>query len=289
MTRGGDSLGETLGQFLPKKAPGIREHPVEHAIVSFALGEMKDEAEIERMAEHLSLCGECLEQVRILSEAAGETAGDEMALRQSWQAFRKEAGLVGSSPWSSLPVLRTVAVAAVAAALLLAAPSPFVAEVHAQADPRVVITPAEVDLEVGASVRLRADVVGADGRSLDASVTWFGAGEAIEVAPDGTVTALRPGDARVAAVFHGRPTWVTVRVAELPAEELEARVEGRLMVGVSAPLVVEAYTRLMADSRCSSRVFVDGWLFGSINVSYMPANGWFGASSNNPDERTASG
>ncbi|MCG8466691.1 MAG: Ig-like domain-containing protein [Gemmatimonadetes bacterium] len=106
---------------------------------------------------------------------------------------------------------------------------------------QVVVTPSELDLPVGESHALVATTAeGTEGED----VTWFVSGDAVTVSDRGVVTAERPGEARVAALYRGRPTWVVVRVPQLPADRLDARLGGRVYTETTTPLHVDAYTAL---------------------------------------------
>ncbi|WP_423926745.1 Ig-like domain-containing protein [Candidatus Palauibacter sp.] len=115
---------------------------------------------------------------------------------------------------------------------------------HAQERVQVVVSPAELELEVGASFQLTAEIHGAEGEDARAEVQWFAPGDGVTVSNDGTVTAIRPGESRVAAMFRGQPSWVTIRVPRLEAARIEARVAGPVYVGVTAALELAAYTEL---------------------------------------------
>ncbi|WP_420463995.1 Ig-like domain-containing protein [Candidatus Palauibacter sp.] len=115
---------------------------------------------------------------------------------------------------------------------------------HAQERVQVVVSPTELELEVGASFQLTAEIHGAEGEDARAEVRWFAPGDGVTVSNDGTVTAIRPGESRVAAMFRGQPSWVTVRVPRLRAARIEARVAGPVYVGTTAPLEIDAYTEL---------------------------------------------
>jgi len=135
--------------------------------------------------------------------------------------------------------IRTLAAFVVLVFLLVSS-----ADLQAQDAARIVITPSSLELAVGESHALVARVQGPDGNVLDARVVWFATGDAVSVSNEGVVTAQKPGDARVAALYRGRPSWVMVHVAQLPADRIEARVGGRIYAGVTSPIHVEAYTEL---------------------------------------------
>ncbi len=116
------------------------------------------------------------------------------------------------------------------------------------AQEQVVVTavPAEAIIEVGGTVQLTAQVQGAgDDVDVDGEARWFVENpELATVSEDGVVTGLRPGVARVAAIFRGRAGWSTVRVLPLPAARLEVRALGPVMAGTTTPFVVQAWNRL---------------------------------------------
>ncbi len=135
-------------------------------------------------------------------------------------------------------ILRVSADRAMCVLAILCAVTPLTAQEVA----RVVLTPSSLELAVGESRALSADLRGADGQSIEGRVTWFAAGDAVTVSRDGVVTAEQPGEGRVAALYEGRPTWLTVRVAQLPADRLEARIGGPVYVGLTTPIQIDAYT-----------------------------------------------
>jgi hypothetical protein len=137
----------------------------------------------------------------------------------------------------------------VLAAIIVAGPLFTATRLAAQT---VRVTPASVELEVGSSVRLVASIVDTNGQPIDDEVRWFAAGSGVSVEEDGTVTAHEPGDARVAAVFNGRPTWVEIRVPQLPISEIEMLMDGeplgdaviQVYEGTTVPIEAIARTRL---------------------------------------------
>ena len=107
-----------------------------------------------------------------------------------------------------------------------------------------VASPAELELEVGASFQLAAEIRGLAAEGAEAEVRWFAADDGVTVTAEGIVTAVRPGESRVAAMFRGQPSWVTIRVPRLEADRIEARVGGPVYVGTTAALELSAYTEL---------------------------------------------
>ena len=157
------------------------------------------------------------------------------------------------SPLSRRPRVRflSVLVSAASAAFGPAADVGVLSGPLVAQTPRVTITPAVFELEVGESFRLTAEVRGVNDIA-PASLRWFAVGDVVSVSADGTVTATAPGAGRVAVVYEGNPAWATVRVSDLPPEELVIRFEGgpvdgeplSTRVGTSIPLTVTALTRL---------------------------------------------
>ena len=135
--------------------------------------------------------------------------------------------------------LRTALLAS-ALVLSVADPLPVAAQERAYA----VASPPEVELEVGASFQLTAEIHGAATEEAAAEVRWFAADDGVTVSDDGLVTAVRPGESRVAAMFRGQPSWVTIRVPRLAAARIEARVTGPVYVGATAALELAAFTAL---------------------------------------------
>jgi hypothetical protein len=124
----------------------------------------------------------------------------------------------------------------------------------------VTVTPSAVELEVGSSVRLVASIVGANGQAVTGQVRWFAGSSGVAVEQDGTVTALTPGDTRVAALFDGRPTWVDVHVPQLPVAEIDVLVDGERLGG--APLRVYEGTAVPVEAVARTRLGdpVDDWV-----------------------------
>ena len=114
--------------------------------------------------------------------------------------------------------------------------------VDAQERVYAVASPAELELEVGASFQLTAEIQGTADEGAASEVRWFAADEGVTVTDDGVVTAVRPGESRVAAMFRGQPSWVTIRVPRLEPARIEARVAGPVYAGATAALHLEAYT-----------------------------------------------
>ena len=107
-----------------------------------------------------------------------------------------------------------------------------------------VASPAELELEVGASFQLTAEIQGTAEEGAAAEVRWFAADDGVTVTSEGMVTAVRPGESRVAAMFRGQPSWVRITVPRLEAGRIEARVADPVYAGATAALHVDAYTEL---------------------------------------------
>ena len=133
--------------------------------------------------------------------------------------------------------LRTALLAS-ALVLGVAGPSPVGAQERAYA----VASPADVELEVGASFQLTAEIHGAAGEEVAAEVRWFAADDGVTVSDDGLVTAVQPGESRVAAMFRGQPSWITIRVPRLATARIEARLGGPVYVGATTALELAAFT-----------------------------------------------
>ncbi len=109
----------------------------------------------------------------------------------------------------------------------------------------VVVTPAELDVEVGATRILRAQAIAPDSTQVMGVVfEWTSADTAVaEVSSGGTVLAKAPGEVRIAATTQEGPSGTAlVRVGAAtrvePEEMLEAEVAGAKSVGTAAALGV---------------------------------------------------
>ena len=129
-----------------------------------------------------------------------------------------------------------------ASALVLgvAGPSPVAAQERVYA----VASPAELELEVGASFQLTAQIQGTAEAGAASEVRWFAADDGVTVTAEGMVTAVRPGESRVAAMFRGQPSWVRIIVPRLEADRIEARVAAPVYAGATAALDVAAWTEM---------------------------------------------
>lgn len=117
---------------------------------------------------------------------------------------------------------------------------------HAQERVYAVASPAELELEVGASFQLSAEIQGTAEEGAASEVRWFAADDGVTVTAEGMVTAVRPGESRVAAMFRGQPSWVRIVVPRLAADRIEARVAGPVYAGATAALDAAAWTAMGA-------------------------------------------
>jgi len=119
----------------------------------------------------------------------------------------------------------------------------------AMTESRVVVYPATAEVEVGNSRRLtvveEAYNVGA-ARLSDATVQWISTdSDVVTVSADGTVLAVAPGEARIAAIVDGKPGYASVTVPQLPPARMTIHVpDVPLRRGTSVPLEVDVQTRL---------------------------------------------
>ena len=113
-----------------------------------------------------------------------------------------------------------------------------------QAGPdRIDLDPARMTLDVGDAVAVTATVLAADGAVLaEAPVRWIAMNpEVAAVDQEGRVTAVSPGEARVAARSGNVMSFAAVVVRALPVAEIEAALPlATLLAGTSAPLRVVA-------------------------------------------------
>lgn len=129
----------------------------------------------------------------------------------------------------------------VATSLLVAVSVPSAAQAQ-----EVRIEPPEAVVEVDRSGTLEAVVRDADGDVVeDAPVRWaVVSGDAVDIDQEGTVTGVRPGRARVAAVSGQSAGFAEITVPTLPPAELEASLfREALPSGTSAPIRVRAADR----------------------------------------------
>ncbi len=118
------------------------------------------------------------------------------------------------------------------------------APLSAQERVYAVASPAELELEVGVSFQLSAEIQGTAEEGAASEVRWFAADDGVTVTAEGLVTAVRPGESRVAAMFRGQPSWVRIVVPRLEADRIEARVAGPVYAGATAALDVGAWTAM---------------------------------------------
>lgn len=111
---------------------------------------------------------------------------------------------------------------------------------------QVTVEPSGATVEVGQTQTFTATVVDSAGRTLaDVPIRWVSTdAEVIRVDREGRAAALRPGEARVAAMAAGAVGFADVQVPQLPPSEIEVDLLGPLATGISAPLRVMARTRL---------------------------------------------
>ena len=132
---------------------------------------------------------------------------------------------------------------------LLLALSFSVLQAQAQdAEPRVRVDPAAVELEVDGTVTLRATIENAPASGMDAPLRWFSTSpDVASVDEEGRVTALRPGTARVAAglVQQGLVGYAEISVAALPPSELTVTAPATTVAARTwIPLHVTGHNRL---------------------------------------------
>ncbi len=109
----------------------------------------------------------------------------------------------------------------------------------------MVVRPTEVELDVDATRRLVAEVYDPRGSRIEgARARWFAPTDIVSVDPEGRVTAVRPGEAQVIAVYEGVPGFATVRVRELPPAEVVVTAPPSVLVGATTALEVTVRTRL---------------------------------------------
>ena len=113
-----------------------------------------------------------------------------------------------------------------------------------QAGPdRIELDPSRLTLDAGETVTVTATVRADDGTVLaDADVMWIAmVPEIAAVNQSGQVTAVSPGEARIAARSGNVMSFATVVVRALPVAALEAALPlGTLVAGTSAPVQVTA-------------------------------------------------
>ncbi len=108
---------------------------------------------------------------------------------------------------------------------------------------RIDLDPSSLILDAGETVTVTATVRDADGAALaDAPVRWIAMTPEVAVVDQaGQVTAVSPGEARVAARSGNVMAFATVVVRALPVATLEAALPvAELVTGTSAPVAVVA-------------------------------------------------
>ncbi len=117
---------------------------------------------------------------------------------------------------------------------------------------RVEVRPATVEIAVGATRTLEAIAYDAESQPMSGGgLTWLSSDPAIvTVDSTGTVTAIRPGEARVTALIRRVPGVVLVTVPQLPPSRITLRSSAALVLaGTSMPLEVRVATRLGDELR----------------------------------------
>lgn len=162
--------------------------------------------------------------VRIANAPTAMIVGDQVPLRAS--AVDARGAALGGRPvtWASLDPTR----ATVTAAGVVTARAPGEATIVARSgdvrqqaviriDPvraaAITLGNAPSTLLVGATARLAAVPVDAQGREIPASVLWRSSDPRVASVVDGLVTALAPGTVTVIAAADGRETSATLRIA----------------------------------------------------------------------------
>ena len=135
----------------------------------------------------------------------------------------------------------------------------------AQAGPdRIDLDPAQMTLDAGETVTVTATVRSREGTVIaDAPVRWIAMNPEV-AAVDGTgrVTAVSPGEARIAARTGNVMSFASVVVRALPVASLSAELpETSLLAGTSAPLLV------LATGRDGERVAGPALTFSSSDES----------------------
>ncbi|MEX2610741.1 MAG: Ig-like domain-containing protein [Gemmatimonadota bacterium] len=104
---------------------------------------------------------------------------------------------------------------------------------------QLTIEPAEVRVEVGGTYQLRLPA------SVSGAVRWLSTDAGVaSVDSTGTVTALRPGTARIVAIADGGRGQATVRVPALPPAEVSLRAGAdQVLAGTGVPLTAVARDR----------------------------------------------
>ncbi len=112
---------------------------------------------------------------------------------------------------------------------------------------KVVVVPSEIVLTVESSRQLRAEAYDSAGGWLqDAEFRWNSTDRGVvTVDPQGVLTAVRPGSARVVAVSQGVVGLVVVEVPQLPPASIRMALPvSAIHEGTSAPIAAQVSTRL---------------------------------------------
>ena len=108
---------------------------------------------------------------------------------------------------------------------------------------RIDLDPAGLTMDVGESTTVTATVLDEDGAVLaDAPLLWITMSQEVaEVDPSGRVTAVAPGEGRIAARSGNVMSFATVVVRALPVTALEASLPAPILVtGAGAPVRIRA-------------------------------------------------
>jgi hypothetical protein len=132
---------------------------------------------------------------------------------------------------------------------VLAAHVTLLAQAPPEADPprpdRVDVSPAQVEAEVGATLRFTATAYDATGKAQTAKqVRWVAAPPDVGAADEqGTVTLFEPGELKVGALMDGKPGWATVRIRPQQVARIHLTpLAGALVPGASVRLDAMAQT-----------------------------------------------
>ena len=107
----------------------------------------------------------------------------------------------------------------------------------------VLIEPSQAVIEVEEALQFVARSEG--GRRLEAVQWYIREEEVATVDSTGTVTAHRPGFARVVAVVEGKPAYAMIQVPQLPPASIEAQLPvSQVLAGTTVPVSVVVRTRL---------------------------------------------
>lgn len=211
--------------------------------------------------------------VRVTGAPAALTVGDQGELRAVAVDPQGNALPGRSITWTSLdPSRATVSPRGVITArapgevTLIARSGESSQRVALRIDPRrpasVSLSAAPSSLLVGATARLSATVVDANGREIPAAVSWRSADPRIASVSDGIVSAEAPGVTTISAMADGRESSVSVRVTApetatpapaAPAPVTSARVEAPPVdPRVAIDEVIQRYARALESRQLSA-------------------------------------